>query len=288
MASLADPENSETMNPAYRGRLAPTPTGFLHAGHAATFRLAHDRARIAGGHLVLRVEDIDPQRCKREFADACVEDLAWLGLTWDEGPIFQSERREGFLNAWRRLRDGGFLYPSPESRRDVELATQAPHEEEAIFPIEWRRPAAEGLEWKTPAGVNWRFRVPDGERIDFRDGRLGEISTVSGRGFGDFVVWRRDDVPAYELAVVVDDIAMGITEVVRGEDLLISTARQLLIYRALGANPPAFFHGPLLCDAQGRRLAKRNAALSLRALREAGVAPHTVVESALGAIDRRT
>ncbi|HEY8901877.1 MAG TPA: glutamate--tRNA ligase family protein [Chthoniobacterales bacterium] len=258
----------------YRGRIAPTPTGLLHAGHAGTFRLAHDRARAAGGHLILRVEDLDPPRCRPEFTAACLEDLAWLGLSCDEGPIFQSQRREVFLEAWRQLRDGGFIYPSPHSRRDVEQAATAPHEEEPIFPTEWRRPAADALAWEHPAGTNWRFRVPDGETMAFVDGRCGPTERVAGRDFGDFVIWRRDDVPAYELAVVADDIAMGITEVVRGEDLLTSTARQMLIYRALGATPPAFFHCPLVRDASGRRLAKRDAALSLRALREAGCDPH--------------
>jgi glutamyl-tRNA synthetase len=257
----------------YRGRIAPTPTGLLHLGHAATFRIAHDRARAAGGHLALRIEDLDPQRCRPEFVEACEEDLAWLGLAWDGEPVLQSERRCWFLEIWRRLRDGGFIYPSPHSRRDVDLAAQAPHEEEPIFPAAWRRPAAEGLAWQTPAGMNWRFRVPDGESISFCDGRRGGQSFIAGRDFGDFVVWRRDDVPAYELAVVADDIEMGITEVVRGEDLLLSTARQLLLYHALGAEPPAFFHTPLLLDAAGRRLAKRDAALSIRALRERGLSP---------------
>jgi len=261
----------------YRGRLAPTPTGLLHAGHAATFGLAHGRARVAGGRLILRIEDIDTQRSKPEFTDACIEDLSWLGLTWDEGPIFQSQRREHFLETWRRLRDGGFIYPSPHSRRDVDLAARAPHEEEPIFPVDWRQPVEEATNWQAPSGINWRFRVPDGETISFRDGRLGEVTFEAGRDFGDFVVWRRDDVPAYELAVVADDIAMEITEVVRGEDLLVSTARQLLLYRALGGKPPAFFHGPLLCDATGRRLAKRDAALSIRAMRESGRAPSEII-----------
>jgi glutamyl-tRNA synthetase len=269
------------VNP-YRGRIAPTPTGCLHAGHAATFRLAHERARAADGRIVLRIEDLDPQRCKPEFTQACIEDLEWLGLTWDEGPVLQSERRDIFLHAWCQLRDGGFIYPSPESRRDVEMAAQAPHDEEPIFPAEWRRPAAEALEWKTPAGINWRFRVPDHEILSFHDGRCGDVSFVAGRDFGDFVVWRRDDVPAYELAVVADDIAMGITEVVRGEDLLVSTARQLLIYRALGAAAPAFFHAPILRDSTGRRLAKRDDALSLKAFRDAGLPPEAVLDSQPG------
>ncbi len=261
---------------AYRGRLAPTPTGPLHAGHAATFRLAHDRARAAGGHLVLRIEDIDPQRCRPEFAAACLEDLRWLGLTWDDGPVFQSERRAGFLALWELLRDGGWIYPSPHSRRDLERAPLAPHEDEPLFPPEWRQPPAPAAEWPSPAGTNWRFRVPDGEAITFTDERCGRVERVAGRDFGDFVVWRRDDVPAYELAVVADDVAMGITEIVRGEDLLTSTARQLLLYRALGATPPAFYHAPLVRDAAGRRLAKRDAARSLRALREAGVRPDEI------------
>lgn len=263
----------------YRGRIAPTPTGLLHAGHAATFHLACARARAAGGRIVLRIEDIDPQRCKPEFTTAAIEDLSWLGLGWDEGPVFQSQRREVFEAVWKKLRDGGFIYPSQHSRRDVELAAQAPHEEEPVFPVEWRRPADEARKWDAPAGMNWRFRVPDGEAICFHDGRLGSVSHVAGQDFGDFVIWRRDDVPAYELAVVADDMAMGITEVVRGEDLLVSTARQLLLYRAFGAEPPAFFHAPLLRDAAGRRLAKRDSALSIQALRDAGKSPAEITRA---------
>lgn len=263
----------------YRGRVAPTPTGFLHAGHAATFWTAYERARAAEGRLILRIEDIDPHRCRRDYVDACISDLAWLGISWDEGPVYQSHRLPLFLNAWSRLRDTGFIYPSPHSRRDVEQATQAPHDEEPIFPIHLRQPVESALAWGMPAGTNWRFRVPDGESISFVDGRHGEVTLTAGRDFGDFVVWRRDDVPAYELAVVVDDIAMQITEVVRGEDLLISTARQLLLYRALGAEPPAFFHCPLVRNAEGQRMAKRNASMSLSALRDAGLTPAEVLAS---------
>jgi glutamyl-tRNA synthetase len=264
-----------------QGRIAPTPTGLLHAGHAATFWTAQERARAVGGRLILRIEDIDTQRCRPEFVAACLEDLAWLGITWDEGPIYQSARRDVFLETWRRLRDGGFIYPSPHSRRDVEHAALAPHDEEPIFPPEFRQPVESAREWAQPVGVNWRFRVPEGEEIVFRDGRCGEVARVAGRDFGDFVVWRRDDVPAYELAVVADDIAMDITEVVRGEDLLTSTARQLLLYRALGAQPPAFYHCPLVRDTSGRRLAKRDAAMGIRALREAGRTPEEVRRGAL-------
>ncbi|MCX7005836.1 MAG: glutamate--tRNA ligase family protein [Kiritimatiellaeota bacterium] len=268
---------------SYRGRLAPTPTGYLHLGHARTFWLAQERARAAGGKLLLRVEDIDRARCKSEFTAAMLEDLRWFGFAWDEGPdvggpfasYTQSERRNFHLEIWRRLLAGHWIYPSAHSRKDLERAPRAPHEGEAepLFPSHWR-PAPES--WTPPAtpdGINWRFRVPDGKRIEFVDGRCGRQSFEAGRDFGDFVVWRRDGVPAYELVVAADDHAMEITEVVRGEDLLLSTARQLLIYRALAWTPPAWFHCPLLRDAAGQRLAKRTAALSLRELRAAGQTP---------------
>lgn len=273
---------------AYRGRIAPTPTGYLHLGHAATFWKAFERARDAGGTLLWRTEDLDPLRCEKEFADAAMEDLRWLGISWQEGPDVggpfapyeQSARRGLFLDAWRRLRDAGWIYPCSRSRKDVAAAAHAPHEEEPIFPVEWRVPAEEGKSWNDPTGINWRFRVPDGEVIAFEDKALGQVVKLCLKDFGDFLIWNRDDVPAYELAVVVDDVAMQITEVVRGEDLLTSTARQLLIYRALQASPPEFFHCPLIRDAKGRRLAKRDAALSLRALRESGLQPADVLAMA--------
>ncbi len=217
-----------------------------------------------------------------------MEDLRWLGLDWDEGPdcggpggpYFQSARRERYLAAWRVLRDGGFIYPCRRSRKDVASAGVAPHGEEPVFPPEWRVPVAEAAAWIEPHGVNWRFRVPEEETITFDDGNFGAIARTSLRDFGDFLVWNREDIPAYELAVVVDDLAMGITEVVRGADLLTSTARQLLIHRALGAQVPAYFHCPLLLDGTGRRLAKRDAALTLRALRAQGWPPERVLSEA--------
>ena len=257
---------------SYRGRIAPSPTGYLHAGHAVTFWIAQERARAAGGKLILRIEDIDETRCRPEFRDAVIEDLRWFGLTWEEGPYLQSERGSLYLEAWRELRDRGAIYPCTCSRKDVQNAALAPHEEneEPIYPGSCRD---RQLEVDSPAGVNWRFRVPDGERLSFIDERLGLQTAVAGHDFGDFIVWRRDDVPAYQLAVVVDDAAMGISEVVRGEDLLTSTFRQLLIYRALDLQAPKFFHAPLIRDESGRRLAKRHASLSLRALRESGATP---------------
>jgi len=260
----------------YRGRLAPTPTGLLHVGHAATFYHAWRRAREVNGSLVLRIEDLDPHRCKTEFADSCQEDLLWLGIDWDEGPFFQRDRREFFLRAWKHLRDQGLIYPCHRSRRDVETCPLAPHCEDRIFPATWRGNPKISVRFASPEGVNWRFRVPDGEQLSFLDTRLGLMTKTAGTDFGDFLVWNRADVPAYELAVVVDDAAMRITEVVRGEDLVMSTFRQLLLYRALEIPPPSFCHTPLILDASGRRLSKRSDSLSLAACRHQGLQPKDI------------
>lgn len=265
------------------GRLAPTPTGLLHAGHALTFSVAHRRAREAKGRLLLRIEDLDPHRCREEFVQAALEDLLWLGLAWDGDPIRQSARRMAHLEAWRRLRDGGFIYPCSRSRREV--STLAPHSEEPVFPKEWRAPVDDARNYETPTGVNWRFRVPDGRVVVFSDQRLGENQKTALVDFGDFLVWNRDDIPAYELAVVVDDMAAGVTEVVRGVDLLTSTARQILLYEALGGSAPGWFHCPLVCDDDGRRLAKRSGSQSLRELRGSGMAPGEVLDFASRRLD---
>lgn len=263
----------------YRGRIAPTPTGLLHLGHAKTFSLAAERCRKAAGTLILRIEDLDTQRCKKHFADAAREDLKAIGISWDEGPDIggpcapytQSENTAYFLEIWRRLKNAGVIYPCRRSRKDVAAATRAPHAEdeaaEPIFPPQWRPQDPDyGKDFAAPGDYNWRFRVPDGEVVTFTDALQGEQQFIAGKDFGDFVVWRRDGVPAYELAVVADDIRMGITEVVRGADLLKSTARQILIYRALGVIPPAWAHAPLVLDKDGKRLAKRSDALSIRAI----------------------
>ena len=254
----------------YRGRLAPSPTGFLHLGHALTFWTAQERARK--GVLVLRIEDLDADRCRAEFRAAIEEDLRWFGIEWQEGPYFQSDR--DYLPEWRRLRDAGLIYPCTCSRRDVALAISAPHgEDEPVYPGTCRHRLAEAGSIENPEGVNWRFRVPDGEEIVFRDGRMGERRAVAGQDFGDFVVWRKDNIPSYQLAVMADDAAMRITEVVRGEDLLQSTFRQILLYRALGLEETGWYHCPLVRDDEGRRLAKRDKALGLRELRESGAEP---------------
>ncbi len=270
-------------SPPYRGRLAPSPTGLLHLGHACTFWTTYQRCSQHGGVLVLRNEDLDPQRSRAEFVKAMIEDLRWLSICWNEGPDIggpyapysQSERRSFYLAAWRQLRDGGYLYPCTCSRKDLEQAAQAPHDadDEPLYPGHCRCRIGEAANYPEPKGINWRFRVPDGETVAFDDLHLGPQQYVAGRDFGDFVVWRRDDVPAYHLAVVVDDAAMRITEVVRGADLLKSTARHLLLLRALRLAPPAYYHCDLLRDAGGKRLAKRHDALSLRHLRESGHSP---------------
>ena len=310
MASLAPTPTS-----SYRGRLAPSPTGYLHVGHARTFWAAWQRARDAGGALVMRLEDLDPERSKGIYAEAAYDDLRWLGIRWLEGPdkggpfapYVQSRRRSIYLAAWRRLLRLGHLYPCRCSRKDLESALSAPHErvsalaqgplagdklgldEEPIYPGTCRRLLGTSAESPTPAfvdvdtpdGINWRFRVPEGEAIEFVDRNLGPQRFVAGRDFGDFVVWRRDGVPSYQLACVADDAAMGITEVVRGADLLKSTARQILLNRALGYRDPMWFHSRLVVDHNGRRLAKRHDSLSLRALRQRGLTPMNILSAEL-------
>ncbi len=269
----------------YRGRLAPSPTGFLHLGHARTFWIAQQRAVAAGGTLILRDEDLDPDRSQPHFRQAMLEDLRWLGLCWQEGPDVggpfgpyrQSERHAVYREAWNRLLAAGWLYPCHCSRKDLALAMQAPHDDEGIYPGICRPATAQTGGVDTQAGVHWRFRVPEGEAIEFEDGHFGPQRFVAGRDFGDFLVWRRDDLPSYQLAVVVDDAAMRITEVVRGADLLKSTARQILLARALGVQSPAWYHCDLLRDEQGQRLAKRHDALSLRGLREQGKQPQELL-----------
>ncbi len=266
------------MENPYRGRLAPSPTGYLHAGHALTFWRAQERARARNGTLLLRIEDLDRARCRPEFDRAIFEDLSWFGLEWQEEPLRQSERREVYLAAWQQLRARGLIYPCACSRRDVLSAAGAPHaeEEEPVYPGTCRPPSRTIPEATEPAGVNWRFRMPAGEALQFADQSAGPQQATAGVEFGDFVVWRKDDVPAYQLAVVVDDAATGITEVVRGADLLRSTFRQLLLYRALELPVPEFCHLPLVTDSLGKRLAKRDHARSLRTMRANGMSPEEI------------
>ncbi len=242
--------------------------------------MAQERIRARQGTLILRNEDLDPARCRPEFVAAMHEDLRWFGFEWQEGPdcggpfgpYAQSERHPLYEAALEQLRVGNFIYPCTCSRKDIRGAPSAPHEIEGeqIYPGTCR---SNRISQIVNRKFSWRFRVPDGETISFVDGRLGRQQFVAGKDFGDFVVWRHDNIPSYQLAVVVDDAAMRITEVVRGEDLLLSTARQLLLYRALALTPPAFYHCSLMKDESGHRLAKRHDALSLRELRASGLSP---------------
>ncbi len=219
-----------------------------------------------------------------EFVDAMLEDLRWFGFEWSEGPDIggkfapynQSERMSFYRAALEKLRARNFIYPCTCSRKDIQAATRAPHandDDEPIYPGTCRE---KGFNLQPATKFSWRFRVPDGETISFHDENLGAQKFIAGKNFGDFVVWRGDNVPAYQLACVVDDAAMQITEVVRGADLLISTARQILLYRVLGLTVPKFFHCDLMLDDEGERLAKRHDALSLRKLRERGETPETL------------
>jgi glutamyl/glutaminyl-tRNA synthetase len=230
----------------------------------------------------MRNEDLDPQRSRAEFVAAMLEDLRWLGIEWSGQVVTQSAQLPAYRQTLDRLLREGWVYPCRCSRKDLARMMQAPHEhgpqeadEEPVYPGICR-PASFAKVFEP--GVNYRFRVPDGAAIEFEDGNFGAQSFTAGRDFGDFLVWRKDGVPSYQLACVVDDAAMGITEVVRGRDLLQSTARQMLLQRALGFAMPAYFHTALLVDANGVRLAKRHDALALRTLRERGHSPAGVRE----------
>jgi glutamyl-tRNA synthetase len=272
----------------YRGRLAPSPTGPFHLGNGRTALLAWLAARAAGGALVMRVEDLDPPRVRPGMEAGILSALAWLGLGWDEGPDLggtagpyrQSERGGGYRAALDRLRDAGLVYPCFCSRAEIAAAAQAPHgpaDDGPRYPGTCRRLSAGEVASRTAARrPAWRLQVEPGE-VRFDDAVHGPCRFDPAAETGDFVVMRADGVAAYQLAVVVDDAAMGITEVVRGDDLLPSTARQLLLYGALGLSAPRFAHAPLLLGEDGERLAKRSGARSLDELREAGVAPEAVV-----------
>jgi glutamyl-tRNA synthetase len=264
---------------SYTGRLAPSPTGLLHLGHARTFWIAHQRARAAGGQLLLRDEDLDPQRSRPEFSAAMKEDLRWLGLSWD-AELRQSDRLPIYRAAMEQLLSFGLAYPCTCSRRDLARSTQAPHEDddEPLYTGQCRPSLpTEPLHLTLQPQTNYRFRIPDPAPVAFTDLNAGSQTFTPGVDFGDFILWRKDNLPSYQLACAVDDALTRITEVVRGRDLLKSTARQILLQRALGYATPAYFHTDLMRDANGIRLAKRHDALSLRTLRDSGLTPQQVV-----------
>lgn len=269
-----------------RSRYAPSPTGALHLGNARTALLAFWHAKANSGTLVLRIEDLDSQRSRPEFVAANLAELRWLGLSWDEGPdiggpfgpYLQSERFGLYEAALGRLEERGHLFPCYLSRKDLQGVASAPHGVGATYGEAQRRlnaqvQSARRAEGKTPS---LRFRV-EPRTLTFHDAFQGGVTTNPARTVGDFVARRADGEWAYQLAVVVDDIAMRITHVLRGDDLLPSTGAQGLLYEALGAEPPTFAHVPLLLDTDGQRMAKRRGSLTLSALQEAGVRPERVV-----------
>lgn len=259
------------------GRYAPSPSGRMHLGNLCCCLLAWLSAKSAGGRVVLRIEDLDAERCPRKFADFLEQDLAWLGLSADEGgshggpagSYYQSERSEIYQQYYEKLAAKGLVYPCFCSRSQLHAAS-APHRSDGqvIYAGTCRglsaQEIAEKQKHKAPA---WRVQVPD-EIIRFTDGHLGEYAEDLAQDCGDFYVRRADGVFAYQLAVVVDDALMGVTQVVRGADLLSSTPRQLWLYRELGLQAPAFYHMPLLLAPDGRRLSKRDGDQSLENLQQ--------------------
>ena len=247
-----------------KGRFAPSPTGIMHLGNVMCALLSWLSAKSKGGTWVLRIEDLDPDRSRRQFADRLMRDLEWLGLTWDEGPYFQSERHDRYAAALERLCAMDLVYPCFCTRADI-MATQAPHESDGrIVYAGTCRARTYNKEDMERAAL--RLKVPDRE-IAFTDGHYGPQRVNLSRHCGDFVIRRKDGAWAYQLAVVVDDAEMGITEVVRGSDLLLSSPQQIYLAGLLGYPLPSFIHLPLLCNAQGQRLSKRDKSLDMEALR---------------------
>ncbi|EGO64327.1 tRNA glutamyl-Q(34) synthetase GluQRS [Acetonema longum] len=270
-----------------RGRFAPSPSGQMHLGNAWTALLAWLASRSQGGSMVLRLEDLDPGRSRSEYAAGIMEDLQWLGLDWDEGPdregpngpYRQSERRQLYQEAVERLGQQGLVYECYCSRAELHVA-EAPHagESEWVYPGTCRCFSREQRQKKLRSGRRpaLRLAVPD-QTLTFTDGLYGEVRQHLPSACGDFVIRRSDGVHAYQLAVVVDDGLMRINQVVRGQDLLTSTPRQLLLYRLLGMQPPAFTHVPLLIAPDGHRLSKRQQSLSLAALKQTGVRAERII-----------
>jgi len=258
-------------------RFAPSPTGAQHVGNARTYLITWLLARSAGGRILLRIEDIDSPRIKAGAADEALADLRWLGLDWDEGPVVQTQRIALYEAALKRLQDQELVYPCTCTRSDIEQAASAPHAEGQELPYPGTCAGRSVAGAKNLAGrpFAWRFRVTDVP--EFTDAFRGPISLTRDGIGGDFVVWKSQGTPAYQLAVVADDADQGVSVVIRGDDLVYSTPRQLLLYQALGLTPPHFVHVPLVVGPDGRRLAKRHGDTRLRALREAGIASGQLV-----------
>src|SRR5436190_6824595 len=250
------------------GRLAPSPTGSLHVGNVRTFLWAWLSARAQGGRVLLRVEDLDTPRVREGVVPKMLEDLRWLGLDWDGEVAVQSERRAYYREVFATL--AGKVYPCRCTRGDIAAAQSAPHEDdqEPRYPGSCR--AFQG------PGIAWRLRVEPGP-VDFDDRLYGPQSIDVAATVGDFVVAKTPEQPAYQLAVVADDLAQGVTEVVRGDDLIPSTARQILIHRALGKTPPSYAHVPLVVGVDGKRLAKRFGDAQIATLRARGIPSERII-----------
>lgn len=276
------------MSDLIRGRYAPSPTGDLHLGNLRTALLAWLFARCAGGQFVLRVEDLDRPRVRPGATERMLSDLRWLGIDWDEGPdvggayapYTQSERQAIYTEYLQRLQDAGLIYPCYCSRAEIARAASAPHEDEGPrYPGTCRSLSEEQRKQHEAGGrrPSLRFRVDDELVVIFNDLLLGQQQQHVQNVIGDFIVRRAGDIFAYQFAVVVDDGLMRINQVVRGADLLASTARQILLYEALGFPVPTFAHVPLALDNEGKRLSKRTQSEGLDPLRAAGVTPAQVV-----------
>lgn len=252
------------------GRFAPSPTGRMHLGNLFSALLSWLSAKSKGGRWLLRIEDIDPQRSRMEYAKLLMDDLQWMGLTWDGDPVFQSQRSDIYEHYYHKLQQQGLTYPCYCTRADL-LATQAPHESDGriVYPGTCRPKKMESGRWKVdgerPAAT--RFMVKD-ENVSFTDGHYGPQSVNLARHVGDYIIRRKDGAWAYQLAVVVDDGLMGINEVVRGRDLLLSSPQQISLSTVLGFTPPQFVHLPLLINSAGQRLSKRDSSLDLGVLRQ--------------------
>lgn len=248
-------------------RFAPSPTGRMHLGNVFSALLSWLSARAQGGTWLLRIEDIDPQRSRHEYADMLMDDLQWLGLEWDGKPCWQSQRGDIYARYLQQLTEAGLIYPCYCTRADI-LATQAPHESDG-------RVVYKGTCRNLPPGTHTgpaalRMKVPDEGRgiVTFTDGHYGTLTVDLTTQCGDFIVRRKDGAWAYQLAVVVDDALMGINEVVRGRDLLLSSPQQIYLAQQLGFTPPRFTHLPLLCNTAGQRLSKRDKSLDMGCLRQ--------------------
>ncbi len=268
-------QGHDAPRPRVKGRFAPSPTGRMHLGNALSALLSWLSAKAQGGAWLLRIEDIDPQRSHPAYADMIMDDLAWLGLSWDEGPYWQSRRGDLYARYLDALAARGLTYPCHCTRADI-LATQAPHESDGrvVYPGTCRH-LAPGAR---PGPAATRLMVPgEGQGVvTFTDGHYGTQTVDLATHCGDFIVRRKDGAWAYQLAVVVDDALMGITEVVRGRDLLLSSPQQIYLARLLGFTPPRFIHLPLLCNAAGQRLSKRDRGLDMACLRQRFTAPQLI------------